>query len=709
MSKNAKHIKVISTARKLATPKDVLYTPEGQWKYPGQVTKIPSSDITMQGVPYPVLGVDNLGNQQMMQPGAHYTFPGQYVTEYPQVAYGGDPSLHAVGGWLDEMQKGGTKIYTDKAAYNKAHRAEMDSLYTYKHPLDLSYVDYTFKGGKIALSEKYKQKDIMPISATREGDMFKAVYKKPVIHNKYQKPEPVIEPIKEQLKKTEPVKDYVTRNVDFSSPYGAVMKYYDADGKVIRTEPYTPKKQMGGWLDELDEEFKRGGPTNPLMLSRSKRNKTSKNIQSSINKIFLRNHDLFGPGGKNIYDPKSKYEFGGDLDEYQNAGSTGVKQPYIQAIKTPSKKMQLSNDDVVKAVQSIHDNPENEYNIRGNVNEADWARINSLIQSPQGQKLAPKSHDDWNLLMPDNKGSYTDSGVSPFDLMLGAPQDVIKTLASKAVKGLPNKSITNRVIAPSKTSSKLPPELEPYISKKVPDLKDIYEEGLSAEELQKKYADAIEHFDRQGNNIPEPEQKSMLWALNPMNYLGEKLPSQLYRKIGSKKGMKSLLENKGAQSPTEPSTFWGYGKKPNENYSGVFALGYDQKNPNRLVKDFSSFNGPRGRHRGVSPFNEKGRLMKNIPLEDEALSVYRRLPFSNSYKNIPKDELATSLWANPQLAYLQHAAERAGKIAAGIGAHDYIADDKNDWYPQIQKYLTQKLTTKEYGGQSRWLDNLTDI
>ena len=90
-----------------------------------------------------------------------------------------------------------------------------------------------------------------------------------------------------------------------------------------------------GWLDQ--EEFRRGGSsmTNPLMKFRSKRTGTSKNIQSSINKMFLRNYDLFGPGGKNIYNPKSKYEEGGqigwldDLPPYQNAGTTGVKQPYI--------------------------------------------------------------------------------------------------------------------------------------------------------------------------------------------------------------------------------------------------------------------------------------------------------------------------------------------------------------------------------------------
>lgn len=69
--------------------------------------------------------------------------------------------------------------------------------------------------------------------------------------------------------------------------------------------------QKGGWLDELDEEYRRGGSVNPLMRSRSKRASTKKNIQSSINKIFLRNYDLFGPGGKNIYDPKAKYQQGG--------------------------------------------------------------------------------------------------------------------------------------------------------------------------------------------------------------------------------------------------------------------------------------------------------------------------------------------------------------------------------------------------------------
>jgi hypothetical protein len=50
---------------------------------------IPSNRITMQGVNFPVLGVDDLGYEQMMMPGGEYNFPGDYVTEIPQMGKGG--------------------------------------------------------------------------------------------------------------------------------------------------------------------------------------------------------------------------------------------------------------------------------------------------------------------------------------------------------------------------------------------------------------------------------------------------------------------------------------------------------------------------------------------------------------------------------------------------------------------------------------------
>ena len=75
--------------------KDIILDPMGQWKHPGKNTRIPLKDsetgsITMKGVNYPVLGIANTGQKQMMQPGQEYNFPGaDYVDEYPQMKKGG--------------------------------------------------------------------------------------------------------------------------------------------------------------------------------------------------------------------------------------------------------------------------------------------------------------------------------------------------------------------------------------------------------------------------------------------------------------------------------------------------------------------------------------------------------------------------------------------------------------------------------------------
>lgn len=44
---------------------------------------IPSGNITMKGVEFDVLGIDNLGNKKTMKPGNDYVFPGDVVLEVP--------------------------------------------------------------------------------------------------------------------------------------------------------------------------------------------------------------------------------------------------------------------------------------------------------------------------------------------------------------------------------------------------------------------------------------------------------------------------------------------------------------------------------------------------------------------------------------------------------------------------------------------------
>lgn len=128
MQNNRGKIKVESTAKKKKNPykDDVLYSPMGQWQYPGQITKIPSEDITMKGVPYPVVGIDDLGYSQMMYPDGRYNFPGKYVTEYPQMAYGGTPKrgqiydrlgrLHSIKSYVPFAKNGGSN--TNTMSYN---------------------------------------------------------------------------------------------------------------------------------------------------------------------------------------------------------------------------------------------------------------------------------------------------------------------------------------------------------------------------------------------------------------------------------------------------------------------------------------------------------------------------------------------------------------------------------------------------------------
>jgi hypothetical protein len=98
-------VKELDKAKAPAKRKDIITDPMGQWKYPGQVTRIPSDTITMQGVNYPVYGVPDKGQPVLMQPGANYDFPGaNYVDEYPQMQKGGTaiPTVEDAGSMNEE-------------------------------------------------------------------------------------------------------------------------------------------------------------------------------------------------------------------------------------------------------------------------------------------------------------------------------------------------------------------------------------------------------------------------------------------------------------------------------------------------------------------------------------------------------------------------------------------------------------------------------
>jgi hypothetical protein len=71
------------TDRPIQKDGGVIKDDMGQWAHPGEITEIGSNQITMQGVPYPVLGVSDTGDVQMMYPEEEYEFDGESVTEFP--------------------------------------------------------------------------------------------------------------------------------------------------------------------------------------------------------------------------------------------------------------------------------------------------------------------------------------------------------------------------------------------------------------------------------------------------------------------------------------------------------------------------------------------------------------------------------------------------------------------------------------------------
>ena len=94
----------------------VIEDNRGQWAHPGEITKINSNNITMQGVNYPVLGISNTGDEQLMMPGEDYKFDGDSVTEYPLAQNGKELvkldqltnftnyNTPQPGGWLNKYQ-----------------------------------------------------------------------------------------------------------------------------------------------------------------------------------------------------------------------------------------------------------------------------------------------------------------------------------------------------------------------------------------------------------------------------------------------------------------------------------------------------------------------------------------------------------------------------------------------------------------------------
>jgi len=83
---------------------------------------IPSGNITMKGVDFPVRGVDNLGNEKIMYPGEEHQFPGDMVYETPVAQKG-----KSFEDWYKSVptEKSDTSLYNLRRAFELAPKKDL--------------------------------------------------------------------------------------------------------------------------------------------------------------------------------------------------------------------------------------------------------------------------------------------------------------------------------------------------------------------------------------------------------------------------------------------------------------------------------------------------------------------------------------------------------------------------------------------------------
>jgi hypothetical protein len=189
---------------------------------------IPSGNITMKGVDFPVHGVDNLGNSQIMYPGNDYKFPGSSVFETPlrdlddyeeaELTDEEIADLRAQGYVVEEYQDGGQ---TNKIPFEDWYKTVPE----YKND-----------------TTSYNLRRAYELAPQEELDAF--VNTDAHLRSAYKQPNGIYEFVK---RKDHPT---VQKEIDwFNSPNAAEFRQQyrlDDSGDYYR---YIPKKQDGGDAD----------------------------------------------------------------------------------------------------------------------------------------------------------------------------------------------------------------------------------------------------------------------------------------------------------------------------------------------------------------------------------------------------------------------------------------------------------------------------
>ena len=187
---------------------------------------IPSGRITMQNVPHPVLGIDNFGNKQMMQPGGEYQFQGDRVFEVPAMQGGGVAPIY-----VDNINDPRLQAYNDSLTLHKAFKGDVDKL---KSMTSDEWWNHTKETYKSPLTKK-------ALSAAKRLELLNKERVKPSItygdlNNNYA----------EEF--TAPVQPYLFRkNLQINQLNGDNRQSQPYQPQQVQVSPYIPTIRPEGW------------------------------------------------------------------------------------------------------------------------------------------------------------------------------------------------------------------------------------------------------------------------------------------------------------------------------------------------------------------------------------------------------------------------------------------------------------------------------
>jgi hypothetical protein len=229
----------------------VIKDDRGQWAHPGEVTEIGSNDITMQGVDYPVLGVSDTGDTQMMYPDQDYKFNGEKVTEFPMAQNGDWLSKYAT----EPMRQDATRVappvlkLTDKEKLEnaaKSDQAQKRALNTAKEVISERKKNKATKGdlntpGSWNIKEKAR---LFPSSVGGAGEMF----------DEYVNPATYVGVLADALGESVAARDPKGIALSLALSAGAGAMGLDPLGSAIKGVKAIPKVTRAG-LNAIDRNF----------------------------------------------------------------------------------------------------------------------------------------------------------------------------------------------------------------------------------------------------------------------------------------------------------------------------------------------------------------------------------------------------------------------------------------------------------------------